>query len=84
MGTHPASTLATLLWVIAVAGATEVELKTERFEMVIAEDPVKIVQVVTFDNKAGLRIVEVRSVECENVPHHQTVLLSMQVQDASP
>ena len=30
-----------------------------RYEMVIHEEPVKIVQVVTFDESAGLRIVEV-------------------------
>jgi|ERR1719470_3872 len=44
-----------------------------KYEMLIAEDPVKIVQVVTFDEDAGLRFVE--------VPKHRHLMKTLHVTD---
>ena len=47
--------------------------QVERYEMVIAEEPVRLVQEVTFDNTQGLRIVD--------VPKHRHLMKTRHVTD---
>merc|ERR1712107_364156 len=53
--------------------AAETLFQVERFEMVIFEAPEKVVQVVTYDNAAGLKFVD--------VPKHRDLMKTRHVTD---